>query len=238
MTDGLAAPPRRERPVTRAMLRPNRRLSDLGRRPWEAGTTPDLPVCLIDDDAMARSWLRLSLRDSEFRVATEAATAAEALELLETRRPVLLVIDHRLPDADGTELVRELRRRGVTAPAVLTATGSEPGLNEAARDAGAQGTLLKTGSPAELLEALRSVQTGEEAFDPRHPTRHPVCSKLTRREREVLALVAVGATNGEIASLLGIGIETVKTLLRRTFAKLGVHRRVQAVWAARELGIV
>ena len=187
---------------------------------------------------MARSWLRLSLRDSEFRVATEAATAAEALELLETRRPMLLLIDNRLPDAGGTELVRELRRRGVTAPAVLMATGSEPGLNESAREAGANGTLLKTGSPAELLEALRSVQTGEEAFDARHPTRHPVCSKLTRREREVLALVAEGATNGEIASVLGIGIETVKTLLRRTFAKLGVQRRVHAVWAARELGIV
>jgi DNA-binding NarL/FixJ family response regulator len=134
--------------------------------------------------------------------------------------------------------VRELRRRGVTAPAVLMATGSEPGLNEGARDAGAQGTLLKTGSPSELLETLRTIQVGEDSFDSRHPRRHPICTTLTPREREVLALVAEGATNSEIASLLGIGVETVKTLLRRTFAKLGVQRRVQAVWAARELGIV
>jgi DNA-binding NarL/FixJ family response regulator len=220
------------------VARPNRRLGDFGRRPSEPGTTPDLPVCLIDDDAMARSWLRLSLRDSEFRVATEAETAEEALELLATRRPILLLIDHRLPDASGTELVRELRHRGVTAPAVLLATNPDPGLNEAARDAGAQGTLLKTGSPSELLEALRTLHEGEDTFDTRHPRRHPISSTLTPREREVLALVAEGATNSEIASLLGIGIETVKTLLRRTFAKLGVQRRVQAVWAARELGIV
>jgi DNA-binding NarL/FixJ family response regulator len=195
-------------------------------------------VFLIDDDAMARGWLRLSLRDSEFPVISEAASAAEALTLISQREPELLLVDHRLPDSGGIELIRELRSRGVTAPAVLLATNSEPGLNDAAREAGAQGTLLKTGSPTELLEALRSVDLGEDAFDSRHPSRHPVCSRLSPREREVLTLVAGGATNSEIASLLGIGIETVKTLLRRAFAKLGVQRRVQAVWAARELGIV
>jgi len=61
---------------------------------------------------------------------------------------------------------------------------------------------------------------------------------MSPREREVLSLVAEGATNQEIAKELGIGVETVKTLLGRTFSKLGVQRRVQAVWAARELGIV
>jgi DNA-binding NarL/FixJ family response regulator len=121
---------------------------------------------------------------------------------------------------------------------VLTATTAEAGFNDIARTAGAQGTLLKTGSPTELLEALRAVVTGEPAFDARHPHQHPICAALSPRELDVLKLVADGATNGEIASLLGIGVETVKTLLRRTFAKLGVNRRVQAVWAARELGVV
>jgi DNA-binding NarL/FixJ family response regulator len=207
-------------------------------RSEDTAPTRAAAVFLIDDDAMARGWLRLSLRDSEFPVVSEAATAAEALTLIAQRQPELLLVDHRLPDSGGIELIRELRNRGVTAPAVLLATNSEPGLNEAARNAGAQGTLLKTGSPSELLEALRSVDLGGEAFDSRHPRRHPICSTLSPREREVLTLVADGATNNEIASLLGIGLETVKTLLRRTFAKLGVQRRVQAVWAARELGIV
>jgi len=187
---------------------------------------------------MARGWLRLSLRGSEFPVVREAASAAEALTLISQAEPGLLLVDHRLTDSGGIELIRELRDRGVTAPAVLLATTSQPGLNEAARDAGAQGTLLKTGSASELLEALRTVELGRESFDSRHPRRPPVCSTLSPREREVLILVAEGATNNEIASVLGIGIETVKTLLRRTFAKLGVQRRVQAVWAARELGIV
>jgi DNA-binding NarL/FixJ family response regulator len=193
---------------------------------------------LIDDDAMARSWLRLSLRDCEFRVVGEATSAIQALTLIGERAVDVLVVDHRLPDTSGIELVRELRDRGVTVPAVLTSTMAEAGFNDVAREAGAQGTLLKTGSPAELLDALRTVRTGLHAFDLRHPRRNPIGASLSPREREVLTLVAEGATNREIASMLGIGIETVKTLLRRTFAKLGVQRRVQAVWAARELGLV
>jgi DNA-binding NarL/FixJ family response regulator len=237
MTDTLVASP----PDTAGTLRntrPSRRLADL-RRPDATHPTALLPVVLIDDDAMARSWLRLSLRDTEFRVDAEAASAAEALERVPAcEEPMLLVVDHRLPDSGGLDLIRELRALGVDAKAVLLASSSEPGLNEAAREAGAQGTLLKTGSPTELLEALRAMGAGEDAFDERHPRRHPVSASLSPREREVLILVAEGATNSEIASLLGIGVETVKTLLRRAFAKLGVQRRVQAVWAARELGIV
>jgi DNA-binding NarL/FixJ family response regulator len=238
MTGTLVAPLPRDWPARRRRLRPNRRLHDLRRDDAEAATDA-VPVVLIDDDAMARSWLRLSLRDSEFKVELEAASAAQARPLFAPGTgPMILLVDHRLPDAGGLELIRELRARGVEGPALLLATNSEPGLNEAARDAGAQGTLLKTGSPSELLDALRAVLDGEQAFDARHPRRHPVCAALTPREREVLSLVAEGATNGEIASVLGIGVETVKTLLRRAFAKLGVQRRVQAVWAARELGIV
>jgi DNA-binding NarL/FixJ family response regulator len=236
MTSTLVAPPVQEGP---GMLhRPRRRRFTGLMTRTEDERTRELPVFLIDDDAMARGWLRLSLRDSEFPVTGEAATAAEALTRIAEREPGLLLVDHRLPDSSGIELIRQLRSRGVTAPAVLLATNSQPGLNEAALDAGAQGTLLKTGSPSELLEALRAVELGEEAFDSRHPRRPPVCSTLSPREREVLTLVAEGATNSEIASVLGIGVETVKTLLRRAFAKLGVQRRVQAVWAARELGIV
>jgi DNA-binding NarL/FixJ family response regulator len=239
MMSTLVAPPVRDFAGARSMsLRPKGRLHDLRRR-GAGDETATVPVVLIDDDAMARSWLRLSLRDSEFTVEHEATTAEQALALIESRPgPWLLLVDHRLPDASGVELLRDLRTRDIEVAAVLLATTAEPGLNEAARDAGAQGTLLKTGSRSELLEALRSVELGESAFDSRHPRRHPICSKLTPREREVLSLVAEGATNGEIASVLGIGIETVKTLLRRSFAKLGVQRRVQAVWAARELGIV
>ena len=237
MTSTLVAPPVPESGADRWRPRRSRR-AGLATRLDTSDAPRHAAVFLVDDDAMARGWLRLSLRDTEFPVVREAATATAALALIGDQDPGLLLVDHRLPDSSGVDLIRELRSRGVTAPVLLLATNPEPGLNEAARAAGAQGTLLKTGSPTELLEALRAVELGGSSFDSRHPQRFAISGRLSPREREVLALVAEGATNGEIASVLGIGIETVKTLLRRTFAKLGVQRRVQAVWAARELGIV
>jgi DNA-binding NarL/FixJ family response regulator len=198
----------------------------------------DVSLLLVEDDAMVRSWVRLSLRASEFRVTAEASSAVEALELIDAIEPDFLLVDYHLPDHRGTELIRELRRRGITAHAVMMTANHERGFNETARDAGAQGSVLKTGSPIELLEALRTVLAGRPAFDPRHPRRDPGRAALSPREREVLSLVAEGATNQEIAKDLGIGVETVKTLLGRTFSKLGVQRRAQAVAAAHERGFL
>lgn len=195
-------------------------------------------VVLVEDDEMVRGWLRLALEGSEFRIAGEAATAAEAEDLVERRRPDLLLVDLRLPDGVGTKLVRNLRGRGVATPAVLMTANSERGLNEAAREAGAQGSVLKTGKADELRGALRIVHGGGEAFDPRHPKRPPGRAALSPREREVLALVAKGATNKEIAEALEVGEETVKTLLARMFAKLGVRRRAEAVAAAHDRGLL
>ena len=78
----------------------------------------DVTVGLVDGDAMVRSWVRRSLDGSEFRVVAEARNAVEALQVLETVEPDLLLVESQLPDHRGTELVLELRRRGVTAPAV------------------------------------------------------------------------------------------------------------------------
>lgn len=197
-----------------------------------------LAVLLVEDDAMVRSWVRLSLRNSEFRLAGEASDAASALELCARRAPDLLLVDYRLPDMVGTELLRELRRSGSAAPAVLMTANGERGMNEAAREAGAQGTVLKTGKAEELLLALRLVAGGGDSFDGRHPRRATGQSALSPRERQVLELVAAGATNREIAAALGLGGETVKTLLARTFAKLGVRRRAEAVSAAHARGLL
>jgi DNA-binding NarL/FixJ family response regulator len=202
------------------------------------GVTPETAVLIVEDDAMVRGWLRMSLRGSEFRVAGEAENAAEALDLAERRRPDLLLVDYRLKDGVGTELLRELRQRGVTVPAVLMTANHEPGFNEAAREAGAQGSVLKTGHAEEVLEALRLVHDGGTAFDPRHPRRPVGHAALTPRERDVLRLIAAGRTNRQVAEELGIGDETVKTLLARTFAKLGVRRRAEAVAEAHSRGLL
>ena len=195
-------------------------------------------VLLVDDDAIVRDWAELSLKGSEFHVAGKASSIAEAAELAERRRPDLLLVDYRLADGVGTELVRELRRRGVSAPALLMTANRREGLNEAAREAGAQGTVLKTGKATELLAGLRAVAKGERAFDSRHPRRTPGRAALSPREREVLGLIASGATNREIAATLAVGDETVKTVIARTFAKLGVHRRAEAVAAAHAHGLL
>jgi DNA-binding NarL/FixJ family response regulator len=195
-------------------------------------------VLVVEDDAMVRGWVRLSLRDSEFRIVGEAEDAAQARSLIERRRPDVLLVDYRLPDRAGTELIRELRQEGFDTPIVLMTANTERGLNEAVRAVGGQGTVLKTGSTDEMLLALRKVVEGEHAFDPRHPPRDPGQGTLSPREREVLRLVAAGATNRDVALQLKVGDETVKTLVSRTFAKLGVRKRAEAVSRAHDLGLL
>jgi DNA-binding NarL/FixJ family response regulator len=200
----------------------------------EARTT----VLVVEDDAMVRGWLRLSLKGSEFNIVGEAAGAMEAVDLIQRRRPALLLIDYRLNDGAGTALIRRLRHEGDSTPAVLMTAYGEAGFNEAARESGAQGSVLKTGSSEELLDVLREVRDGRGSFDPRYPSRDPGRAALTPREREVLRLLAAGKTNRQVADQLGVSTETVKTLVSRTFTKLGVHRRAEAVVTAQRMGLL
>ncbi|MEX2210509.1 MAG: response regulator transcription factor [Gaiellaceae bacterium] len=198
----------------------------------------DITVLLVEDDSMVRDWMRTALPGAGFRIVGETASVDAVHELARRRNPDLLLVDYRLPDGRGTELVRALRKQGLDTPAVLMTANAERGFNEAARDAGAQGTFLKTGNVDELEQALRAVLGGEPAFDPRHPRRAPGRGALSPREREALRLVAEGLTNREIARKLEIGDETVKTLLGRSFAKLGARKRAEAVAVAQERGLL
>lgn len=200
-------------------------------------STAEIALLLVDDDAIVRAWVRGALAGTGFRIAGETGGAAEAMDCVERRRIDLLLIDQLLPDWTGTELVAELRRRGCAAPALLMTSTPREGLNEAARAAGIQGTVVKSSEPEELLHALRSVSTGETAFGALHPrAEHKV--SLSPREREILQLIAEGRTNIEIAELLGISRETVKTMLYRAFTKLRVKRRSEAVAEAQRLGLL
>jgi DNA-binding NarL/FixJ family response regulator len=198
----------------------------------------EIGVLLIDDDAIVREWVAAALGGSRFRVRGSTATAAGVAEVLHRRGADLLLVDQRLPDALGTDLVRELRRQGVTTPAILMTANAERGLNEAARSAGLQGSVLKTGSRGDLLEVMERVAGGETAWDGRHPARTENPIVLSPRERAALELIAGGATNREAAAKLGVEPETVKTLLARAFRKLGARRRAEAVANAKRLGIL
>jgi len=200
--------------------------------------TAQLEVLILDDDEIVCAWLRASLAGTEFRVAGEASSRAAALKLLERRRIDLLLVDFQLQGENGLELVRGLRAEGRMTPAVIMTASPQRGLSEAAREAGAQGTLLKSAKRASLLAALRAVAAGKTWFDPAHPSRSDDVSPLTPRERQVLALVARGMTNREAAEQLGIGEESVKTYLERAYGKLGVSRRAEAVAEAQRLGLL
>lgn len=190
-------------------------------------------MLLAGEQSTLRAWVKLALADTELRVAGEAASAEETVRLIAEHEPDLLLVE-----AAGLELVREVRARGVSVPAVVISPSPQRGFNENAREAGAQGTVLATGSVGGLLAALRAGLRGESSFDAGHPRRPSGRTALSRRERDVLRLAAHGATNREIAGELEIGDQTVKTLLARSFVKLGVSRRVDAVAAARGLGLL
>ena len=195
-------------------------------------------VAVVDDDAIVRDWIRQALGGTEFRIVGEGGTAEEARVLVERRRPSLLIVDYKLPDQRATELVRALRKDGLRIPVlVMTATAS-PGLNELALESGAAGVVLKRSDRAALLRALRDVAGGVAVVDPEHPRLSRRAERLTPREREVLALAAAGARNREIGARLGLGSETVKTLLSRAFLKLGARNRTEAASLARERGLL
>lgn len=195
-------------------------------------------MLVVEDDAMVRSWIRAALEGTDFRVVAEAGSRTEAETMLARWRVRVLLVDYRLPDCAGTELVRRLRLNGIHVPAILMTANPERGFNEAAREATAQGTVLKTGSAAELLTALERATAGHVSFDVRHPRRDAQRAALSPRERDAVKLVADGATNREIAASLGVGRETVKTLLARAFAKLGASRRAEAVSEAHRQGLL
>lgn len=199
---------------------------------------PTIGVLLVEDDPIVRAWVRLSLEGSEFRISGEAETVAEALDLIRRRRSDLLLLDQRLPDGLGTDLLRSLRTSGLAAPAIVMTATTVAGFNETVREAGAQGSVRKSAHAGKLLRTLREVRAGGESFDPEHPQRSRGTVTLSARERETLTLVARGATNREIGEALEVSPETVKTLISRAFMKLGAHRRTQAVAEARKLGLI
>lgn len=195
-------------------------------------------ILIVDDDAIVREWVRSSLAESEFTVAGEAATADDALRVSKMRRFDVILVDYRLPGRSGLDLIRELRSAGDETPAVLITAAAELGLNERAREAGAQGTAVKSSSRDDLVASLQAAATGVPRFAGMHPERPPGERPLAPRERDVMRLVSLGRTNPEIATELGLSAETVKTLLERIYDKLGVRRRAEAAMIAQRRGLL
>jgi DNA-binding NarL/FixJ family response regulator len=207
-------------------------------------------VLLVDDDALIRAGVRAVLgAEPDLEVAGEAADGAEVVPLARRLRPDVVLMDVRMPAVDGIRAT-ELLLRADDAPRVLVLTTFENDeyVYDALR-AGASGFLLKRVPPQEIVDAVRLVARGESLLFPASIRRlaaryapaaapHPSLPDLTSRGAEVLALVAAGRTNAEIATELVLGVETVKTHVANLLAKLGARDRTQAVIAAYESGFV
>ena len=214
-------------------------------------------VVLAEDQAIVRAGFRALLdADSDIEVAGEAETGEQALEQVRALRPDVVVMDIRMPGMDGleaTELITADAALTDTRVLVLTTFELDEYVFSALR-AGASGFLLKGGEPADLLQAIRVVASGEsllapsvtrrliEAYTSRPDTAaHPAIEgldELTPREHEVLTLVAAGLTNAEIAKTLQLSPLTAKTHVSRILMKLGARDRVQLVVMAYQSHLV
>lgn len=191
-------------------------------------------VLIADDHPLFRVGLAYALRARGFDVVAEAENGRHAVELARTHRPELAVVDVRMPELDGIEACRALRSLEPPPLVVMLTTFDEAALVAAARDAGATAYLSKETDPRRLAETLeRIVREPERDWMPTVEL-----PSLTRRERDVLLLLARGLTNRAIAGELGIGPETVKDHVASLYRKLDVGDRVTAVREAERFGLI
>jgi DNA-binding NarL/FixJ family response regulator len=197
-------------------------------------------VLLADDHPVVREGLRGMLAaEPDIEVVGEAASGPEAVALAELLRPDVILMDLRMPGGDGVEATRRLAG---TTVVVLTTYDSDADILRAV-EAGAAGYLLKDTPRAVLADSVRAAARGETVLAPAVAGRlfgrmraGPAPEQLSARETEVLALVARGLTNAEIARRLYLSEATIKTHLLRASAKLGVSGRTAAVTKAIETG--
>jgi DNA-binding NarL/FixJ family response regulator len=212
-------------------------------------------VLVVDDQALLRTAFS-SLIDAEndLEVVGEAADGRQAVELAASLAPDVVVMDVRMPVMDGIEATRQITSApgpGGARVLILTTFDLDEYVFEALR-AGASGFALKSRPLDELLNAIRIVAAGEALLAPsvtrrliahyagqsRPPSRTPAgLAELTEREREVLALVAEGLSNAELARTLHVSLPTAKTHVSRILTKLGARDRTQLVILAYQSGL-
>jgi DNA-binding NarL/FixJ family response regulator len=195
-----------------------------------------ISVLIVDDHPVVREGLRALLEaQDDMTVAGEAGDGPAAVSLAASLRPDIVLLDLKLPGPDGIAVLPQLR---VAGPRVLVLTSAtEPAAASRAVRAGATGVVYKDIDPAALVRAIRSVHDGNVLLAPEAAgslVRGSRADTLTAREREVLASIADGRSNKEIARSLRVSEKTVKAHVSAVLAKLGVQDRTQAaVYAVR-----
>jgi two-component system response regulator DegU len=207
-------------------------------------------LVLADDHRIILEGLeQLFRREKDFEVIATATNGEDALAAVRTKRPDVLVLDINMPKGNGLWVLKSVHTEKLkTRVVLLTATLDDDEVLEAMQS-GVSGLVLKEAAAVNLVDTVRKVQRGERALEPMLVSRaldrlsqreeaKKIVETLSRRETEIVKMVAAGLRNKEIATKLSIGEGTVKTHLHTIYEKLGVHGRVELAMYALERGII
>lgn len=216
-------------------------------------------VLIADDEPMIRAGVRAVLAtDADIEVVAEAADGHAAVELVQRHRPEVAVLDIRMPGINGIDAAAEIRNTVSTTSIIMLTTFGEDDYILQALGGGAAGFLIKSGEPEELLIGVRAVAEGAAYLSPKVAARviahlaatdagtlagrrsaaRDRVATLTAREREILAFLGRGLSNGQIARRLHVVEGTVKAHVSSILARLGVDNRAAAAVVAHEAGII
>lgn len=201
-------------------------------------------IAIVDDHPVVREGVAQVLREEDdMQVVGTASSALEGVRLVEKENPDVVLVDLQMPGGGGLEMVRQARGLAASTRFVILTAYASRGDVSAAVNEGVSGYILKDALPEDLVRAIRLVAGGRRYYDPAiidlivgQPDDDPL-STLTERESEVLAVLATGLDNKEIAKMLHISENTVKTHVSRILDKLQVKNRTQASHYAASRGI-
>jgi len=200
-------------------------------------------VLIVDDHPMIRSAVSMLLEGSEFIVAASVGSADTAIDAIEEHQPDIVVLDLAMPGGSGIDVLRKIRADGDNRPVVILTAAIEDFRLREALSLAVNGIVMKNNDPAFLLDCLQAVREGRRWIDADlelraiEVGRRESAATLTPRERKLVALVAQGLRNREIAAELGITEGTVKVYLHSIFDKLGVASRTELAIRAAEEGL-
>ncbi|HEX7191791.1 MAG TPA: response regulator transcription factor [Thermoanaerobaculia bacterium] len=204
-------------------------------------------IFIADDQALVRQGIRALLgTDAEFVVAGEAGSGTATVASVERSAVDVLLLDVRMPDKNGIDVIRELAQKGELPPTLILTTFDDDAAVIDGIRSGARGFLLKDASFEQLASAIRALASGATAFQPATaerlfsaaPAQRSEPHDLTDRETEVVRLMAGGFSNKEIAHALGTAEGTIKNHVSNILAKLGARDRTRAVLRALERGLL
>lgn len=210
-----------------------------------------MSTLLVEDDAATRAYLLDALnRSSNLRPVYSAIDVSTGLRALDLYKPKLMLVDLGLPDGEGTTLIAQAAKMDPRPEIlVISSLGDETHVVRAL-EAGASGYLLKDESPEAIGIAAQRVLDGEAPISPaiavhllkrfRPPVPHPAAANnpLSEREVDILKLIAKGLRHDEVAETLGLRYSTVVSYVRDIYRKLAVHSRTEALFEARQLGLL